>query len=811
MTIYESNYRFNDPIRYFTSNDPYYWEIDNIPLKQLMENDLWLKDQLEAGIKITIDEIDRSGFSELKPYSLGVDSVVRVKPGRFSARINDPMVDFRLQEIYQVAGEVFHEDQAWRMATVSTSSLAGALSSLTAVTDPNNATFMNGLYERAFALETFNTYIAPDLQSPQDRKTNNPAQANLSVPGESASFILLSRASISNGGGRLRLDSSSGQYVQYFDSRGYRTGDISNPDYIHFSKAIETNFIKFWRGVTRTAIVDIPEELTIEVPEFNVNDFDYVDEQGQRQQRLDAEVRIDLLFIYSKPIDAPYVKVRDSSRANLSTPIRNRTITKAQLGLVKGAGVILQKNSIEYGHALSGAAFDLGTKIFANVADSLNTSGGFTREEIYGSFPSPDDLMNMTPLLTEQLEAENQLLIGQSVLPVAYVIVRKPTGVSNDLVIAQEDIVDIRPFFRTTELSYNERAGIAAANPPLSIANPVVSRLELKQNNKKIKIYVDDAIANFSPSGNNNNGGGGSGGQVPRVVAVGYVLGGHKYGPEAVILAKENLMQAGELAKNDKLVGEYGYPAYLADRTNSYMSDIPNWDPATWTVRAGGVSPQFCHDYIDVCYYQPNSAPAGFDHYSVVDSGRTYTNSDETKNTKKILSCTASKTIYYNDLLVDLSSIQDIHVHLEYLNCIPMSTASHYQFAGLSYSQGPNYFTIFADWLWQDDVTRSDPGNGGSYADNNDIARYWGDMTADMFSNRFRLETTKSMGHLVHHKNFLDTTSNNPNHMPSRKTLQGLCSLPSVKFTVFAIPSSYGGVLTQRDTSANAPEIFRFA
>jgi len=43
----ESNYRFTDPIRFFKANDPYYFEVDNIPLKQLQENCLWLKDQVK--------------------------------------------------------------------------------------------------------------------------------------------------------------------------------------------------------------------------------------------------------------------------------------------------------------------------------------------------------------------------------------------------------------------------------------------------------------------------------------------------------------------------------------------------------------------------------------------------------------------------------------------------------------------------------------------------------------------------------------------------------------------------------------------
>ena len=64
--------------------------------------------------------------------------------------------------------------------------------------------------------------------------------------------------------------------------------------------------------------------------------------------------------------------------------------------------------------------------------------------------------MNLTPLFQEGLE-NSFALVGQSILPIAYVIVRK-----GKTVIEDSDIIDIRPFFRTAELSYNERAGVAA-------------------------------------------------------------------------------------------------------------------------------------------------------------------------------------------------------------------------------------------------------------------------------------------------------------------------------------------------------------
>ena len=83
----ESVYKFTQPVRYFKNNDPYHWEIDNIPIKQLEENILWLKDQVNGDS--TLSGIDRSDLSELKPVAVGSGRTVRVQKGRFTPRIND--------------------------------------------------------------------------------------------------------------------------------------------------------------------------------------------------------------------------------------------------------------------------------------------------------------------------------------------------------------------------------------------------------------------------------------------------------------------------------------------------------------------------------------------------------------------------------------------------------------------------------------------------------------------------------------------------------------------------------------------------
>ena len=56
----DSQYRFTNPIRIFKANDPVYWEVDNIPLQQLEENILWVKDQIFASGALS--EVERADF-----------------------------------------------------------------------------------------------------------------------------------------------------------------------------------------------------------------------------------------------------------------------------------------------------------------------------------------------------------------------------------------------------------------------------------------------------------------------------------------------------------------------------------------------------------------------------------------------------------------------------------------------------------------------------------------------------------------------------------------------------------------------------
>src|SRR6056300_767839 len=187
INYFESDNRYTNPIRYFKANDPYYFEVDNIPIKQLEENAKFLKDQVDGLIRDRNNtDRGRASFSELRPYVNGGDSTLRVKPGRFTARINDAYTKTPLQTISQVVApnSISHPallSDRFEVETVNGSLVSAALakwqSKLAA-----NATLMNGLFERTFI------YPMQSRQQPA-ASLNGPALQNtqlirVAVPGK---------------------------------------------------------------------------------------------------------------------------------------------------------------------------------------------------------------------------------------------------------------------------------------------------------------------------------------------------------------------------------------------------------------------------------------------------------------------------------------------------------------------------------------------------------------------------------------------------------------------------------------------------
>ena len=596
----DSNYRFTDPIRFFKANDPYYFEVDNIPLKQLQENCLWLKDQLQK-LNPQLTSIKRVDIDELRPYAIGGDRVVRVKPGRYTARINDASIRTPLNYIRKLTGDIAGDVDTW----VGTLPNEGASPESENVLLQNalntfkqaiatEALGMNGLAERAFTWATRNS----DSPIDTDGADLGIGPGIYSYSGDTRKVPFLITQAL------LWLRSPAGLSSAQTILQTYKTGNET----LGFNELPKTEnyFIKAWRGITRLAVVDVEDELTIEVPQFNANDFSYINEQGEEVAVPYVTQRIDLVFIYSKPID--------TSAVNIVTPTGKQTIIKPQLGIIRGAGIKNRFDPNLAGGSVNPAPgiVEANNSILAHPGDQSNIYMGFNSTSaneleypIRGSFPSPDDILNIAPLISEKLEDTAYELIGQSILPVAYVFVQ-----SNSQVVLSTDIVDIRPFFRTAELSYNERAGIAGAFPQLSLANPAVGKAqmdyELRRVHKDI-INRIDLLQQDVPTA----------AQSTSILATGYVFGGWYFGPEGAILDYYRKDFADDTnSSNDSLqylrnfvTTKYAFGGEGAPIT---IPAFPDWDLANWcslqNIQNKG---QYPNDYINTFIGVPEAIVAG--------------------------------------------------------------------------------------------------------------------------------------------------------------------------------------------------------
>ncbi len=670
IIVADSQYRFSDPIRFYKSNDPYFWAVDNIPLAQIHENTLWLKDQLSA--RLQVGEIDRSSFAELKPYVVGNDRTVRVKAGRFTARINDvyrkeplqfltPTLNDDINGMYKFDAHLINsgnEKSAFLRNTVE--KIKNTLA--------NQALGLNGLVERALAFPF--SHINPDFTAATYDNNNRKA---VTFP---ISEVLL-------------WAKKTGQATYPLVAFDFLSPESSFTQLVEMENA----FIKQWRGAVRTAIVDVPEELTIELPAYDDNDFFYIDENGARQL-IPSQVRIDLVFIYSKPIDVSSVSLQGFGE----TPL---TIDAPILGVVKGAGLGISLKSLNSVRDFEVVpAGDGNGKIYMlpHVADQTNANMGFRALNIRGSFPSPDDLMNLAPLLSEYTSSslDSVGLAGQSILPVAYV------AMTRNNIVASGSVVDIRPFFRTTELAYNERAGIAASIPQISFANPVVSRSRMNWELVRLNRQLTGQINEIRNNAGQN--------AVPRVVGAGYVFGGVNFGVEgALIDFYAQLLNKGKTGADLEFLKahikqNFGLPLGMN------IPNVPDWDLANWALVQNlpdrGTYP---NDWINTTVLDGNQQVAFASYDSYLLNHRIVTmGTDNVNGVRGIANIQFCK----KKILIDRQSVPwmtDYTVNLNYWNCIPMSTRTiSFQSdgaagaAGIWISKAYDSFTIYCAWVGAD-------------------------------------------------------------------------------------------------------------
>lgn len=591
MALKESSHKFIDPVRYFKENDPYYWEVDNIPLKQLQENCLWLKDQIE--IILGEEGLGRASFTELQPYTTGDNNIVKVRKGRFTARINDAYSLTPLQKIEKLTTSAFDISKfEINPSGLTPNELINKLSDFISESSYN----LNGLIERTLSWPTSKNVADSNVVGFEAYDQFNTSPLPKFVTQDLGKWPLFQNLPFLN------------EFSQGNDPVTLQQMSIE--------------FCRQFRGVARTAIVDVPEELEIEIPDFDVNDFGYYNESGQFILFENPSVRIDLLFIYSKPVDSDVTTIASFGGNNTA-----KIITKPTLGLVRGAGVFLSKNtSIDGVESVNSLDGEGNSQILAQIADSNISTNGFQDLNVHGSFPSPDDLMNLAPLISEKLQQNDPRLIGQTILPVAYVVVRSNQILSTEgvPVINAADVIDIRPFFRTTELTYNERAGIAAAVPSPSLANPVATKFVVEENIKNIKTYSDNT---FEKKGKFFS--------HPKIIAAGYVLGGTTYGPEGQLI-QEN---SSDLIR---LVG-------------SELPASPQWDKAS---RLGQGNPDDFKSWFDI-------SPV------VTNIGNIPPYLDRNKSVLNMI--TFKKKIIVTNVRERFPNCVDYFVKLNYFNCAPIT------------------------------------------------------------------------------------------------------------------------------------------
>jgi len=539
----ESSYRFTQPVRYFKSNDPYYWEVDNIPIKQLEENILFLKDQISNNLSIS--GIGRKDLAELRPFCTGSDRIVYVNPGRYTARINDAyrkginrFNEIQALDYVSTGGEGFdsiakRRNTAFELSVDVLKQIAGE------VVTP--ALLDNGLFH---FLQHHNSEA---------------------LTGNSFKYSFLKDSEINPGTGIDALPK-----IKMAVWRAY-SPDFGTETFRSDLQQESVEFTRHWGGAVRTSVVNVPDTLSIDIPEFDETAF-------ANTTTSQPTTRIDLLFIYSHPMDASSTSI---VKPNGQVPT---TITAPQLGILEGAGVIALNEgrglfesftpnesgffegiSYSQGSSVASNYFESSDSIGANgnhrtvgtLADQFQSNVGIDGE--YASLPSPDDLLNLTPLFEQTLSENSLALVGQSILPIAYIVVER--GKAN---IEQANLFDIRPFFRTTELSYNERAGIAAANPPLSFANPAVGKKEVQKSILEVRDHLQAQLNNPQ--------------LISSPIAAGTIWGGTKWGPEGPILHYIKGAEGGAIDANSAAVAEalrqYGHG-------NSRLLEAPvypGWD-----------------------------------------------------------------------------------------------------------------------------------------------------------------------------------------------------------------------------------------
>lgn len=346
--------RINEDIRFYLPADPYYYQVDNLPLEDLVKNDRILQEQIdELNAEDRGTTVNRDGINELLPF---IDNAL---PGTVSVR----------------AGNFIGRSQRTSGPNIPGTNVNG---------DKNGTFEMN----------------EPPTRD-DDYNVSNPPLKNDPGPADS---------------------------------------------------------------VGRTAVYNFPGG-NIMIDGFDYNEFGI----GLNPNLTTAPLgRIDLVGIttVNGAMDDPYVPGNDTGGA-LETGDG-----KPKLAVVKGAGMIAGNTNVR--------EIQIGSRFITvgNPQELINDygkdlDGNVVPNPTFGTIPMPDDVVNVCmsrPDVTEALnEFANDNKNASFFLPLAYVYVPQSHVKGNPIPTAY--LKDIRPLFRTAELTLAERQAIAASENP-SLRNP---------------------------------------------------------------------------------------------------------------------------------------------------------------------------------------------------------------------------------------------------------------------------------------------------------------------------------------------------
>ena len=348
--------RINEDIRFYLPADPYYYQVDNLPLQDLLNNDVRLQDQIDELTADSSVTLARNGFTELQPFiDGGLPGTVSVRPGNFIGRVQ----------------------------RTSAGTLPGA------TVDGNG----NGLQEQ----------LSPPTDADGYRVSNNAETYADKYVGRNSVFNFF--------GGNIPIDS--------FDFDAF-TNQLS----------------------------------TANTPPLG---------------------RIDLVGIttVNGAMDDPFLPGNPTGSGQVIGD------GYPKLAVVKGAGITRDNDGVR--EVVIGEKYiTLGIPQEDLNDYGRDLQGNVVPNPAFGTVPSPDDVVNACFSNQEVVTTLSELATNNEnasfFLPLAYVYVPQSYVAGNP--VPRQNLKDIRPFFRTAELSVQERQALASSHNP-SYRNAVITQSRL--------------------------------------------------------------------------------------------------------------------------------------------------------------------------------------------------------------------------------------------------------------------------------------------------------------------------------------------